>query len=76
MSNNITVSELLTTAEQLRWQIGPEFHEQLMVDIYSDAARIAGRAVSKPEEKPRFDLARTIERGVTSRKWGCPLMIL
>ena len=75
MSNNITVSELLTTAEQLRWQIGPEFHEQLMVDIYSDAARIAGRAVSKPEEKPRFDLDRTIDRLVTSRKWGFPLMI-
>jgi ferrous iron transport protein B len=32
--------------------------------------------VSKPEEKPRFDLDRTIDRLVTSRKWGFPLMII
>jgi ferrous iron transport protein B len=76
MSNNLTVTELLTTAEKLRWQIGPGFHEQLMEDIYADAARIASRAVSKPEEKPRFDLDRTIDRLVTSRKWGFPLMII
>ncbi len=76
MSNNLTVTELLATAEKLRWQIGPGFHEQLMEDIYADAARIASRAVSKPEEKPRFDLDHTIDRLVTSRKWGFPLMIL
>jgi ferrous iron transport protein B len=76
MNNNVTVGEVLATAEQLRWQIGPEFHEQLMEDIYSDAARIAGRAVSKPGEKPRFDLDRTIDGLVTSRKWGFPLMII
>jgi ferrous iron transport protein B len=75
MSDNLTVTELLATAEKLRWQIGPGFHEQLMEDIYADAARIASRAVTKPEEKPRFDLDRTIDRLVTSRKWGFPLMI-
>jgi ferrous iron transport protein B len=68
--------EILATAQKLRWQVGQEFHEQLMEDLYKDAARIAGRAVTKPDEKPRFDLDRTIDRLVTSRRWGFPLMIL
>jgi ferrous iron transport protein B len=68
--------EILAAAQKLRWQVGQEFHEQLMEDIYKDAARIAGRAVTRPDEKPRFDLDRTIDRLVTSRIWGFPLMIL
>lgn len=68
--------EILRAAESLRWQIGREFHDQLMVDIYSDAARLAERAVTRPDAQPRFDLDRTIDRIVTSRVWGFPLMIL
>jgi ferrous iron transport protein B len=68
--------DILETAQNLRWQVGQEFHEQLMEDIYKDAAEIAGRAVTRPDEKPRFDLDRTIDRLVTSRRWGFPLMIL
>jgi ferrous iron transport protein B len=47
-----------------------------MEDIYAEAARIADRAVSRPGDKPRIDLDRVIDRVVTSRTWGFPLMIL
>ncbi|MBK8989133.1 MAG: ferrous iron transporter B [Chloroflexi bacterium] len=47
-----------------------------MEDIYTDAARLADRAVTRPDEKPRFDLDRTIDRIVTSQVWGFPMMIL
>ena len=76
MSPNASVVDILEKAENLRWQVGQNFHEQLMEDIYSDAARIANRAVTRPGETPRFDLDRTIDRLVTSRIWGFPLMIL
>ena len=72
----MTAEDILTRAEALRWNVGPDFHEQLMEDIYSEAARLADRAVIRPDEKPRFDLDRTIDRLVTSRTWGFPLMIL
>jgi ferrous iron transport protein B len=72
----VTANQILATADNLRWQIGQDFHEHLMEDIYADAARIAGRAVTLPDEKPRFDLDRTIDRLVTSRLWGFPIMIL
>lgn len=75
-TNTITANDILKSADSLRWQIGREFHEHLMEDIYTDAARIADRAVTRPNEKPRFDLDRTIDKLVTSRIFGFPLMIL
>jgi ferrous iron transport protein B len=69
-------AEILREAERLRWKIGRDFHENLMEDIYANAARITSRAVTKPGEEPRFDLDRSIDKIVTSRKWGFPIMIL
>ncbi|GAB4578082.1 MAG: nucleoside recognition domain-containing protein [Anaerolineales bacterium] len=68
--------DILTTAQALRWEIGQDYHERLMEAIYTDASNIADRAVTRPGEKPRFDIDRTIDRIVTSRTWGFPLMIL
>ena len=76
MSEANTAAAIIKTAETLRWQVGQTFHEELVEDIYADAARIAGRAVTHPGEEPRFDLDRTIDGLVTSRIWGFPLMIL
>jgi len=66
---------VLATARALRWQTS-DFHEHLMESLYAEAARLADRAVTRPGRPPRFDLDRTIDRLVTSRVWGFPLMIL
>jgi ferrous iron transport protein B len=71
-----TPDDILESAQALRWEIGGDLHQDLMEAIYADAAQIADRAVTRPGEKPRFDLDRTIDRIVTSRTWGFPLMIL
>ena len=70
------ITAILSTATRLRREVGAAFHEQFMEDIYAEAARLAGRAVTLPGEAERFDLDRTIDRIVTSRMWGFPLMIL
>ncbi len=70
------IEAVFETANQLRWQVGGDFHLQLMEAIYAEAARLADRAVSRSGEKPRFDLDRTIDRLVTSRTFGFPLMLL
>jgi ferrous iron transport protein B len=62
-------------ASQLRWQVGTEFHQSLMEALYTEAARIADRAVTRAGGDRRFDLDRTVDRLVTSRLWGVPLMI-
>lgn len=68
--------DILDTATRLRWEVGSSIHESIVEALYADAARIADRAVTYPDKPPRFDLDRTIDRLVTSRVWGFPLMLL
>jgi ferrous iron transport protein B len=67
---------ILDTATRLRWQVGENIHEHIVEAVYTDATQISDRAVIYPEQPPRFNLDRTIDRLVTSRIWGFPLMIL
>lgn len=71
-----SVEKVLADAQRLRWEIGGNYHEQVMETIYAEAARLADRAVQRDGEKRRFDLDQTIDRIVTSRTWGFPLMVL
>jgi ferrous iron transport protein B len=73
---NSSFQNILKTAQDLRWEIGGDFHEKIMESLYTDASQIADRAVTHPGEKPRFDLDRIIDRLVTSRIWGFPLMLI
>ncbi|HJN41735.1 MAG TPA: hypothetical protein QF589_06475, partial [Anaerolineales bacterium] len=74
--SNKNAEAVLANAEALRWQVGGDFHENLVEAIYADAARIADRAITRPQQRPRFDLDRTLDRLVTSRAFGFPLMLL
>jgi ferrous iron transport protein B len=71
-----TADAIVSSARDLRWKAGGNFHDALMESIYTDAARIADRAVSRTGEEPRFDLDRTIDGLVTSRWLGFPMMLL
>ena len=68
-------AEILKVASELRWKVGPDFHQVLMEGIYTEAARLADRAVTVANERRRFDLDRAIDRLVTSRTLGIPLML-
>lgn len=67
---------LLSAAEVARWEIGEDTHEGLTASLYDAASRIAGRAVRHRDDRPRFDLDATIDRLVTNRWLGFPLMVL
>jgi len=67
---------LLTNANTLRWELGDDYHDSLMEGIYQDAARIADTAVTRSGKPPRFNLDRTIDRLVTSKWTGFPIMLL
>ena len=76
MNSTISTDSILDAAQKLRYEVGAEFHETLVETLYAEAAKLADRAVTLPEQEPRFDLDRTIDRLVTSRIWGFPLMML
>ncbi len=74
---NISSREaIIASANTLRWDVGEDFHDTLMKSIYADAAEIAGRAVIKKDEKKIYHWDQKIDRIVTSRLFGFPIMFL
>ncbi|MCB0133020.1 MAG: hypothetical protein KDD78_19295, partial [Caldilineaceae bacterium] len=71
----LTIEEILAEAQQLRWQVG-DFHDKVMEVNYAEAAAIADTVVRRPEQAARYNLDQTIDRLVTSRLWGFPIMLL
>lgn len=67
---------LLARASAMRWDVGEGFHDSLMEEIYGDAARIVDRVVTPAGEKAPFDWDRTLDRLLTSRWTGFPVMLV
>ena len=74
--NKIIDEEILETANSLRWDLGENLHDSLLESIYQDAAEISEKVVTKVDEKPRYDWDRTLDRLLTSRWTGFPIMLL
>ena len=74
--NNKSIENILTLSSDLRWKIGGDFHDNLAEGIYADAAEIAGSSVSSDDQKKRFRLDSKIDKIVTSKTWGFPIMFL
>jgi ferrous iron transport protein B len=77
MSNHIHPGgeELLATAARLRRALDGDLHEQIVGLLYADAEKLAARAVSTPEAPARPTFDRRLDRLVTSRLWGFPIMV-
>ncbi|MFM1852352.1 MAG: hypothetical protein RIS54_2036 [Verrucomicrobiota bacterium] len=71
-----TATDILETARRLRREIPGDVQEHLVEAIYDDAARIADRAVSRPDRGARPTFDRALDRVLTSRIWGFPIMLL
>lgn len=67
--------KLLNLARDLRWKIGDNFHDKLTEGIYTDASQIASKAVVDGSASGRNSLDIKIDRIVTSKTWGFPIMI-
>ena len=67
---------VLESARNLRWRLSPTFHDSLTESIYAAAQRIAGASELRGLRKGKFDLDRTLDRLLTSRRTGLPLMLL
>jgi ferrous iron transport protein B len=69
-------SEILQEANDLRWDLGEDLHDAMMEAVYEEASRIAEKTVSVSEEKPRLDWEQKLDRLLTNRWTGFPLMML
>ncbi|MCH7772946.1 MAG: ferrous iron transporter B [Bacteroidetes bacterium] len=67
---------ILSLANNLRWEIGENFHDKLMESIFANATTIAQKSVTTPIEKPTFSFDRALDRIVTSPVLGFPMMFI
>ena len=67
---------ILSTANNLRWEVGENFHDTLMESIYLNASDITKNAVTIPSEKATVTWEKTIDKILTSRYTGFPIMFL
>ena len=70
------INQLLDRSQTLREETGRDFHDHLMESIHVEAGRIADRAVVREGTGARLEFDRTLDRLLTSRIWGFPLMLL
>jgi ferrous iron transport protein B len=71
-----TKVELLNNANKLRWELGEGLHDKLLESIYANAASIADKTVKLPEAKKITAFDRQLDKILTSRRFGFPLMFL
>jgi ferrous iron transport protein B len=67
---------ILSTANNLRWEVGENFHDTLMESIYSNASVITKRSVTLPAQKETINWEKTLDKILTSRFLGFPIMFL
>lgn len=66
---------VLDAARTLRWELPPDFHDAIMERTYAAAQEVAQGAQMRGVKKAGFDLDRTLDRLLTSRWLGFPLML-
>ena len=67
---------ILDSARNLRRKIPGDVHEHIVEAIYRDAAQIASRSVTRPGHSARPTFDRSLDRILTSKLWGFPIMLL
>lgn len=74
--NQKNIDHIIELSNELRWQIGDDFHDNLTESIYADAADIVKDTVKVDDSKTRFRLDAKIDKIVTSKTFGFPIMFL
>ena len=67
-------SNTLQLANQLRNELGGEYHDRLMESIFTDASQIADQSVSRNDKEARLTFDRLLDRALTHRVWGFAVM--
>ena len=70
------IEHIIELSNELRWQIGDDFHDDLTEGIYADAANIVKDSVQTEKGKKRFRLDAKLDKIVTSKTFGFPIMFL
>jgi ferrous iron transport protein B len=74
--NRENKESILKEADRLRWELGENLHDSLMEAVYEEAARISAKVVKQNKNEPSFSWGFVIDRTLTHRWTGFPVMLL
>jgi ferrous iron transport protein B len=69
-------ARLLKVVDRLRWRLPHSFQDRLTEGLYTTAEQIAERVELRGVRRVKFDLDRTLDRVLTSRVFGFPVMLV
>ena len=69
-------AEVASIVDSLRWRLTHTFQDNLAAGFHAASEKIVGDVELRGLRRTRFDLDRTLDRLLTSRTFGFPLMIL
>jgi len=67
---------LLEVVDRLRWRLPHSFQDRLTEGLYTTAEKIAARVELRGLRRAKFDFDRTLDRLLTSRVFGFPVMLI
>lgn len=73
MSDN---ENIIKYADDLRWELGENFHDHIIESIYKDAGSIALKVVTHKDEDKNYKFDQWLDKLVTNRWTGFPIMFL
>ncbi len=68
--------EIISLANALRWDLGMDFHDKVIESTYADATDIAGKVVTRGDDRQADTVDSRVDRILTSRWLGFPIMFL
>lgn len=76
LNTDLKKEQILSAANTIRWDLGMDFHDTVIESIYEDASRIARKSVKQKGDKGAYSMDLKIDRIVTSKWLGFPLMFV
>ena len=76
IDNKSAVEELISFADNKRWGFGENFHDSVVESIFSEANEIASKVVLVSSKKNKKSWEFTLDKIVTSKIFGFPIMFL
>ena len=68
--------KIISAANSSRWDLGTDFHDSIIESIYEEASRIVSKTVKQEGEKEAYSFDLKVDRIVTSKWLGFPLMFI
>ncbi len=68
--------EIISEANAARWDLGSDFHDSIVETIYEEASHIAHKTVKQKDGKQVYSFDLKIDKLITSRWLGFPLMVV